>query len=230
MFLDDRFEAARDEISDLIALAGTPVSRVADLGCGPGRHAVPLAELGLAVTAIDLSEHLLARGRDYAASRQASVEWVCQDMRAFSRPASFDLVISMWTSFGYFESPEDDRLVLRQSLHNLCSGASLIIDVVGKEYVARNLQPVHLTEYDDGALLVERPLLTRDLTRYENEWILIEGDRVHRAQWQHNLYSGRELHDLFVAAGFEDVAVYGSLQGDDYDLDAERLVVVGRKP
>lgn len=231
MFLNQRFDDARDEVESLLALAGQPVSRVLDLGCGPGRHAVPLAELGLTVTGVDLSRHLLEQAKDYAGSRAATVNWVHEDMRRFQSPDGFDFIISMWTSFGYFDAPEDDRQVLRQSLHNLSSGGVLLIDIAGKEYMARNIQPVHLTEFEDGALLIERPNLEQDMTRYANEWILIDADQqVHRAQWHHNLYSGQELRTLLADAGFVDIALYGNLAGDDYDLDAERLIAVARKP
>ncbi|MEM9305390.1 MAG: SAM-dependent methyltransferase, partial [Pseudomonadota bacterium] len=120
--------------------------------------------------------------------------------------------------------------LLRQCLANLAPGGALVVDVAGKEIILRDIEPVHLTEYEDGRILVERPMLSAGMDRYENEWILIDGSQAHRASWHHNLYSARELTALFEQAGFVDIAVVGSLEGDPYDLEADRLIVVGHRP
>ena len=229
MFREERFREAEAEIDDLLALTGVRTHTVLDLGCGPGRHAIPLAARGLQVTGVDLSRVLLEQAEQRASEAGVAVEWLRADMRQFSRPAAFDLVISMWTSFGYFEKPEDDLQVLRHCHQALRPGGALLLDVVGKEYVVRNIEPVHLTEYDNGDILIERPLLEAGMTRYSNEWLLIRGQRVDRAHWHHNLYSGQELADRLQTVGFGDLALYGNLDGAEYDLESNRLVVVAWK-
>ena len=229
MFREERFREAQAEIESVLALTGVETHTVLDLGCGPGRHAIPLAARGLQVTAVDLSSLLLERAGQRASVAGVTVEWVRADMREFNREAAFDLVISMWTSFGYFDNPEDDVQVLRRCHSALRPGGALLLDVVGKEYVVRNIEPVHLTEYDDGDILIERPVLEAGMTRYSNEWLLIRGQRVERGNWHHNLYSGQELVDRLRAVGFGELALYGSLQGAEYELDSERLIVVAWK-
>jgi hypothetical protein len=150
-------------------------------------------------------------------------------MREFSRPGGFDLILSMWTSFGYFDDPEDDLSVLEHCHANLRDGGALLIDVVGKEIIVRDIKPVHLTEFDDGALLIERPVLQANMTRYSNEWILVRGEHAWRAEWHHNLYAASELEGLMVEAGFGEVAIFGSLDGDEYDMESDRLIMVGWK-
>ena len=90
--------------------------------------------------------------------------------------------------------------------------------------------PAAATEYDDGKLLIERPILSDNMTRYENEWLLIDGNRAYRTQWFQNLYSGPALMEMLYQTGFGCVELYGSLDQQPYDLDAERLVVVAEKP
>ena len=102
MFDPDSFRVASQQAPKLIELAGGQQHRILDLGCGPGRHALPLAALGQIVTAVDLTGVLLEQGRKLAAEQNLGLEWVQDDMRHFSRPGSFDLVICMWSSFGYF--------------------------------------------------------------------------------------------------------------------------------
>ncbi len=229
MFSESQFHEASEQLDALLALAAVDAEKILDLGCGPGRHALPLADRGFDVTGVDLSAHLLKIAADKAKAQDKRPELVRADMREFTTDGAFDLVISMWSSFGYFEDPEDDIQVLANCYQNLREGGAFLLDIVGKEYVTRNLQPVHLTEFDDERILIERPLLEDDMTRYSNEWLLIEGDKVHRADWHHNLYSGQEIRDRLVAVGFKAVALYGSIDGDPYDIDAERLIAVAWK-
>lgn len=229
LFNEESFGRAASEVEALCRLTGVKSGRVLDLGCGPGRHAVPLAQAGFQVTAVDLSELLLERGRERARRAGVEVEWVREDMRAFQRPQSFKLAVSLWSSFGYFDDPADDMRVLENLHASLADGGALVLDLVGKEWLCRNLEPVHLRELDSGGLLIERPMLTDNLTRLRNEWLLVQGERVTRREWSEQVYSGQELADRLFAAGFEDVSLHGGLDGSGYDLEAERLVALARK-
>lgn len=229
MFAEARFRDAEADVEPILALTGLAEGTVLDLGCGPGRHAIPLARRGFAVTAVDLSAGLLKRARARARRAGVATEFVCEDMRRFARPGGFDLIVSLATSFGFFDDPADDLRVLAQCHRNLRQGGALLLDLVGKEYLVRHLEPVHLTEFDDGALLIERPVLEAQMSRYANQWILIRDGIAHTAHWHQNLYSGVELADRLRSAGFSEVAIYGGLDGRDYDLESERLIALARK-
>lgn len=224
MFNEDTFASGADEIADLVELAGIAPGPVLDLGSGPGRHALPLARAGYPVTAVDTSRLLLDQLKESAG--ELPIELVEADMRQFRREQAFDLVLVMWTSFGYFRDEADHVQVLANIHDSLKPGGRLVLDLVGVEYLARNLEPVHLTEYDDDRLLIERPLLTDNLTRLENEWLLIDGDTVHRAEFSHRVWSAGEITALLSRCGFDVLGIYGDCRGGLYDLDAERLVVV----
>lgn len=227
MFDEASFTAAEGQCDALLTLAGGADARILDLGCGPGRHAIPLAARGATVTGLDLSEHLLSQARAQATG--VAVEWIRDDMRAFSRPGHFHLITCLWSSFGYFDDPADDLVVLKRCYDNLAPGGVLLLDVVGKEIVCRDLEPVHLTELADGALLIERPLLTNDMSVYSNEWTLVRNGQAHRACWHHQLYSGTEMKALLAEAGFDRVQLGADLEGAPYDYEAERLIAVGHR-
>jgi len=227
MFNADTFARGEEEVQQLLALLEAAPETVLDLGCGPGRHALPLSDAGLKVTAVDTSPSLLEQLEAERAGR--AIEIIRADMREFERPQAFDLIIVMWTSFGYFHDEADHARVLTNIGSSLKRGGRLLLDLVGLEYLCRNLQPVHLTEYDKGRILVERPTLTENMTRLENEWMLIDGDHVHYHEFSHRVWSAGEIQALLESAGLTVEVFYGSYDGDPYDLEAERLIVIARR-
>ncbi len=232
MFSSTDFQRAEQQIDALFAYLGYLPERILDLGCGPGRHALPLAQRGCRVTALDSSALLLDKLRSAMAASDveaSQIEILHQDMRTFSRPGHYDLITSLWTSFGYFDDEQDNLELLRQCHSNLNAEGVLLIDTVGKEYLTRNLQPVHARDYDDGRILIERPVLNDNMTRVSIEWLLINGEQVKRTEFSHAIYSGVELADRLHDAGFEDVVLYGDWEAGDYNIDAERLIAVARK-
>lgn len=82
---------------------------VLDLGCGIGRHALELARRGYHVVGVDRTARYLEIARARAQSGRLHAEFIGEDMRRFARAEAFDGVISMWTSFGYVESADQDR-------------------------------------------------------------------------------------------------------------------------
>jgi SAM-dependent methyltransferase len=229
-FSDDRFTSAEAEVGEFAKLTGTAFARVLDLGCGPGRHSIPLAKQGAQVTGVDRSPFLLQKARSRAELEKLNIEWVEADMRSFVRPDEFDLVINLFTSFGYFGDVEEDLTVLRNIFRSLAPGGFFIIDVMGKEIVARQFAPSAVTKQPDGSIWVQTREIINDWYRIRSHWFLIRDQKITEVQFDNALFSGREMADLLMRAGFERVKLFGSLQGIPYDLQAQRLVAVARKP
>lgn len=152
------------------------------------------------------------------------------DMRDFGRADAFDLVLSMFTSFGYFDDKDEDLGVLRNMLTSLRPGGVCLIEVMGKERLASILQPTTSDVLPDGTKLVQRHEIFDDWTRIRNEWILIRKGRAKSFRFHHTIYSGQELKDRLEQAGFAGVKLHGNLDGDEYGPNAQRLIAVARKP
>jgi len=230
MFGEEQFSEAEEQVTALLRQLELEHGRVLDLGAGPGRHALPLARAGLDVTAVDSSAALLGELRRRAAEQNLEIETVHGDMRSFLRTDTYDAVLVMWTTFGYFEDEGDHDRVLHHIHASLAPEGRLVLDLLGLETLCRTLEPVHLTEYDDGRLLVERPLLIDHNTRIENEWLLIDGDSVQRARFSHRVWSAGDIIRLLKAHRFEVDAITDDLEGTPYDFDSERMYVFARKP
>ncbi|HTL52530.1 MAG TPA: methyltransferase domain-containing protein [Planctomycetota bacterium] len=229
MFPEAGFQHAAQQTGEVIKLAGVEKGNVLDLCCGPGRFALPLATRGFHVTGVDRTEILLKDARKRAHAAKLQIEWVREDMRTFVRPNAFDLALNLFSSFGYFDNPDEDLQVLRNLHASLRPNGALVIDAQGKESLAARLQSVIYDAPAPGLELIQRIEVGDDWTRLYNEWILIREERVKRYRFALRIYSGQELRDRLRQAGFSTVALYGDLAGSAYGVRSTRLVAVARK-
>ncbi|MGA3089650.1 MAG: class I SAM-dependent methyltransferase [Terriglobales bacterium] len=229
IFSPERFSSAKEEVSRILTLTRCQGGALLDLCCGPGRHAVEFAQCGFRVTGVDRSPFLLDRAREHASQTGTSIEWIMEDMRSFVRPATFDLACNLFTSFGYFREEQDNLRVLRNLHQSLKDTGVVVLELVGKERLARTWQNTISTELADGSLIVQRPQVRDNWCRIYSDWILIKDGRARSFGFEHTIYSGRELQDRLLSCGFEQVHLFGDLQGSAYDLEAQRLVAVARK-
>lgn len=226
LFTAERMAAADGEVDQVLALAGVSSGAALDLCCGPGRHSVALAGKGFAVTAVDRSRFLLNKARERAPG--AAIEFVEADMREFVRGGAFDLAVNLFTSFGYFETPEEDFAVLRNVRTSLKPGGVFVIDVIGKECLASRPNRTRWVETPGQDLFVQHCSILPGWSRAHMQWLLVQGARALRYDYEHNVYSGQELYALLRSAGFDEVRLFGNLDGAPYDSAAARLVARAR--
>jgi len=230
MFPEQRFAATPEQIEKAVALTKPSGKAALDLCCGPGRCSIALAQAGFMATGVDRTKYLLDKARAKARAARVKIEWVQTDMRDFVRAEAFDLALSMSTSFGYFDDKREDVQVLGNILTSLKPDGVFLIEVMGKELLAKIFQPTTSDVLPDGTQLIQRHEIFDDWTRIRNEWILIRKGRAKRFKFHHTVYSSQELRDRMQQVGFADVKLFGNLDGDAYGPNASRLIAVGRKP
>ncbi|WP_448517783.1 class I SAM-dependent methyltransferase [Pseudothermotoga sp.] len=224
LFSEARFRSAKEEVERILALTNVRSGNVLDLCCGPGRHSYEFARLGFNVVGVDASKFLLNKANELCLNL-SNVELVHADMRDFVRPNHFDLVINVFTSFGYFEDQDDNMKVLRNIKKSLKSSGKLLMEMVSKEVLLRNYRDSVVSE-QGSKMLVEKHSFEPGMARMRNQWIVLEAGEYKVYSLQHYVYSGQELKMMLQMCGFTNVELYGSLDGTAYDLNAKRLVVV----
>ncbi|MCK4758188.1 MAG: class I SAM-dependent methyltransferase [Thermoplasmata archaeon] len=231
MFSEDKRESTPKEVADIITMLGIePDSHILDLCCGVGRHSLELARNGYKVTGVDRTKEYLDIARQKAANENLDVEFIEGDMRTFSKSETFDATVNLNTSFSFFENPEEDKQVVMNVYESLKPEGIFLIDLMGKEVIARIFQERDWREEQNGTLLLQERKITKNWSWLDNRWIRISksGER-HEYNVSHRLYSGAELKKLLEDCGFRDVQVFGNFEGAPYDQEARRLVVRGRK-
>jgi SAM-dependent methyltransferase len=226
MFGPQPWERAPSQVDGVLALLEPPPgAAVLDLGCGPGRHSLELARRGFRVTGVDRTRLYLDEACRRASAEDLAVEFVHEDMRSFRRPGAFDAAINMLTAFGYFDDPADDRQVLANLRESLKPGGRLLMDLMGKEVLARIFRPRDWHEADGVFLLTERSV-ERDWTWIHNHEVILDGAERWEADMDHRIYSAAELSALLRDVGFSSVRVFGDLDASLYDNSAKRLILV----
>lgn len=225
--LEGNAEEEVEEIVRLLALA--PGAAVEDLGCGRGRHAIPLARRGYAVTGVDLSDKMLRLARTRSEKDGVRVEWVRDDMRMFCRPGAFDACLSLFTSFGFFSDRENQK-VLDNIGRSLKAGGRLLLDLrnAGKG-LARLADLDETREIASGTLRMSMRY-DHGSRRARAEHVLTRRDGIRiSSAFDVRIYSEEELSGMIRVAGMQVKDVYGSLSGAPFDDASTRMVIVAAR-
>ncbi len=204
-------------------------SRILDLACGGGRHSIELARRGYRVVGYDLSEPLLKRAR--AAAREAKVRatFTKGDMRHLAYKGAFDAVINMFTSFGYFDRTEDDRLALAGVARALRPRGKFLMECFNRETLAYELPAQGWRLAEDGSVILQEDSFDLLRGRYDTRQIVIdrEGTREHVASVR--AYTLPELKVMFEAVGLHIHRALGGLDLSPYRGRSRRLVLYAVK-
>lgn len=231
MFTPKRIADAVDEIDKVIKLLDIqPGSSILDLCCGIGRHSLELARREYQVTGVDRTTGYLDKARKQAKEESLDIEFVQEDMRLFSRPSAFNIALSMYTSFSFFEDPQEDKRVVENVFESLKTGGRFIIQMHGKETLSKIFIERSWNENkDEGVIVLYERKVSQNWSWMENRWIMLKGNKRIENKLSHRLYAGSEIAALLRDCGFNRVDVYGDLEGNPYDHTARQLVTVGYK-
>ncbi len=205
----------------------SPATLTLDLCCGNGRHACCLASQGIPVVGIDLSRALLRE----AASRSAcSFPLVRGDMRTIPfQPETFDVVLSLFTSFGYFSLDSDHLQVLRSVFDCLKPGGLFLLDFLNPPHVRKHLVPRTREVFDWGERIQHRSISSDGLRVEKTITYRPSGGSIEKRFESVRLLDDETLTNMLSQAGLHTVNVFGALDGSPYHNDAPRSVFLCRR-
>jgi SAM-dependent methyltransferase len=219
---DEDASAAVALIDRLYPLGGL---RALDLACGPGRHASQLAARGARVTGLDLSLPLLSLAR---ARTRGAVNLVRGDMRHLPfRAGAFDVVVNLFTSFGYFADDAQHAAVIAGSRALLRRGGVFVLDYLNDATVRARLVPHEERRISSQHVVIERSIAADGRYVLKEMHLLNDGrsflERV-------RLFTPDELMRLLEGAGFVVRHRFGDYGGGPDAPDAPRLILIGTVP
>ena len=240
--LSDLYDLEYDHDYDLpfwLALAGREEGPVIEWGTGTGRLAVPLAEAGFEVTAVEVSESMMEKGRE----KSDAVEWVHGDMRDATLGRRYGLAVCAFNSFLCLLSVDDALSFLRNAREHLAPGGLLGIEVSA-------FAPEELCDSPGGAALrhdfsreLPRGMLERfSVSRYDAASQLLRMHLFYELYDAAGSLQNRRAHGLTIRivgcgelelmlrlAEFEVEAVYGGFDGEPFAAGSDHLIVLARR-
>jgi SAM-dependent methyltransferase len=221
------FAGAYREVEAMARWLQLPVgAEVFDLCCGMGRHSLALTDLGYQVTGMDLSEVLLHEAKN--ADVNKVVRWVHGDMREVPLDETFDAVVNLFTSFGYFDDMAENAQVLHEIERLVKPGGRFLIDYLNPEAVKSKLVP--FSERLEGNITIT------ENRRIENgsvkkDIVLTETTKTERRySEQVKLYELPDFIHMLSTTSLEISEVYGDYAGSEYDpATSARLIMVGSR-
>lgn len=194
---------------------------ILDLGCGIGRHSGLFGNKGYKVVAVDTSPTFIQEAQRHNPNAQ-NVKFQIRDMRYLEGLGKFDLVISMFTSFGYFENDSDNLRVLKETFHALNSKGKFFLDFLNPPYVIKNLVPQEQKEIDGEVIVITRNIA--------NEKVIKKIAFPKRTYYEIvKLYNKETIENMLQAEGFEIVKIWGDYDESPWSEDSPRQLIFARK-
>ncbi|WP_139925184.1 cyclopropane-fatty-acyl-phospholipid synthase family protein [Hymenobacter sp. DG01] len=226
LYRERNHEEARAFLGQLLRhVRPRPGARLLDLACGKGRHALYLSEQGYDVTGVDLSAESIRYARQFAHEHLHFYE---HDMREPLPTGSFDLVLNLFTSFGYFEQETDNVVALRNAAAALRPGGKLIIDFMNTRLTLRELV-AHETKQIDHT--------TFQLYRHFQNGFIVKEIRFRDDEQQEQYFEERvralsqeQFEEYFQIAGLRLMTVWGDYQLGPFEPESSpRMIFVLKK-
>jgi SAM-dependent methyltransferase len=226
----DRDEAeARHFVQTIWSRLGLkPGIHIADLPCGPGRHSKTFAELGAQVTGLDLSWVMIDHAEKLAANLIPRPRFLKGDLRVLPFASEFDLVVNLFTSFGYFEDEPNNEQVFSELSRVLIPSGTLLIDVINPPWLLDHFTPENLIKTSSLEAVIHKELIHggRRITKQIHLTHNGESRDIVEAV---NLYDTEDLNSLAARHGLVPFDLWGNYDGAPYTENSPRLVFLARK-
>ncbi len=227
-FTPERTAAEVDFIEGALALpAGTAVL---DLACGYGRHAIGMAARGYRVAGLDFNLRYLEIAAAEATNAGVAVTWRQGDMRALGIAGEFEGVYSFFTSFGYYDDDDNER-VLAGVAAALKPGGRFLLDIVNRDHILVHPNLRTWAQREDGGLFVEEVSIELAASRVISKQMLLDpsgGAQVAKV-FSLRAYTCAELTALLRRHGLVVKDVWGGHQRQPYDTESRRLVLLSER-
>lgn len=219
-------EAARliDLIQKETALPAS--TRVLDIGCGRGRHSLIFAERGYRVTGLDLSEKAIEIARERRDAAGLDVEFILGDMRETVEENGFELVVNLFTAFGYFDDPDEHEQAIAAMIASLKPGGWFVQDFLNARYVRDTHVALDEREVEGIRITQQRRIVDNRIRKkitFEKE------GSSHSFEESVALLVLEDFERMYAKIGLEIMFLAGEYDGRALSDESSRLILFSQK-
>lgn len=213
-------------------------SKVLDLACGNGRHSLLIAKKGYNVTGIDLSQYLISKAKEklkdeYSGCRN-KLSFEIGDMRNISHKNEFELVVNLFTSFGYFEKHNDNLRVFKSISAALKKNGWFLFDFLNRDFLVNHLVPFDIKKEKKNIIVQLRNVIDgfveKNIFILKNNTVPGSYPVLKSYKEKIRLYSLKDFRHMFSVNKLKIVKVFGNYDGAKFiNSKSERLILLAQK-
>jgi SAM-dependent methyltransferase len=199
-------------------------SSVLDLCCGKGRHSITLNKLGFNVLGVDLSPNSIKQARSFETD---GLKFDVHDMRQIIEGRQFDAVFNLFTSFGYFDSKEENHKVVQSVYTMLKPGGLFVIDFMNSKKVVNSLKTRETKTVDGIEFNISRSEdgehIYKNISFSDNGKSFDYTERVQQISFA-------DFESILTNNGFNILSTFGNFDLQSFDeMNSDRLIIIAEK-
>jgi len=194
---------------------------ILDLACGKGRHSIFLNSLGYKVTkGLDLSKNSIEHAKTHESN---SLHFDVHDMRDAYK-TQFEVVLNLFTSFGYFEEEVDNFKVIQTIKSSLKQNGIGVIDYMNSPVVIDNLIAQNSYESEGIKFNLKRSYTDGFITKNIE---VNDADQIHHFEEKVRAFSFQDFETMLSNAGLHLLDCFGSYKLEPFNSKtSERLILI----
>ena len=196
---------------------------VLDLGCGKGRHALKMSSFFKTVHGLDLSENNIKTANSY---KKDNMKFFIGDMRNFNNTTSYDYIFNLFTSFGYFNTIEENLDVLKCIHRQLKKNGHLLMDFLNPEVIRNNKYNAEEKRINDVYFKIEKHISGNFI---EKKIQIKDGNKQFHFKEKVQLFDINDFEEMFMKTGFTIHSTFGNYALENYHTNSERLILWAQK-
>lgn len=229
---DVDYEAVVDFYFEILEREGLKPRTAVDLACGTGSVTSLLAQRGLLVTGVDMSEEMLCVASQKAQDAVPRPIFVCQKLQELRLLRGVDLAVCALDSLDYITDPQDCEKAIHRIYKVLNPGGCFIFDVNTPEKL-RAMDGQTFLDEDDDVYCVWRGEFDEatNICSYGMDLFQRNGDLWERHFEEHReyAYSAQQLTEYLRCAGFTSIGVYADRSLEPPRDGEQRIYIKARK-
>ena len=195
-------------------------SSILDLACGRGRYSLYLSNIGHKVTGIDISKENISEAKKNESDK---LNYILHDMR-YPLNQKFDLILNLFTSFGYYEKDADNLSVIKSIKSNLKTDGQAVIDFFNIDYILDNLVEKEEKNIDKTKFIINRylenDLLVKDIS-------ILLNNKSYKFQEKVKAYRMDDFLAMFKNCNLKLKEIYGDYKLNSFNKNSSnRLIMV----
>lgn len=221
----DYSEAERfiQNLFDFIQLPKS-TTNVLDLACGKGRHAIQVHQLGFHVVGVDLSEQSIQYAKNYETK---GLSFEVGDMRSLRFKQEFNLVLNLFTSFGYFKEEGENQKAIEAMAESLKPDGLLVLDYLNVALIQKALPSRETIQKGEIKFQIKKEIKSNFIVKE----IAFKVDGKEQIHYEFvKLINLNRFKQYLAAAGLTIKHIFGDYNLGKFDSAlSDRLIIIAQK-